>query len=139
MKGPKTNDRCSPLPRRTGHGDFPHPALARVVSARKHSQRLEAQVFQVSIQTNTRSCAPAPLAAPLQMLAQAIAHEMIKLPKRLARKAQPKVVGPAAQVSVESLNQFRQRGMTLLPVNLPSQSLPFPVHRFARGFQVPVS
>ena len=40
MKGPKTNDRCFPLPRRTGHGDFPPPALARVVSSRKHSQRL---------------------------------------------------------------------------------------------------
>ena len=29
MRGPKTNDRRSPLPRRTGHGDFPHPALAK--------------------------------------------------------------------------------------------------------------
>ena len=39
MRGTKAQDRRFPLPRRTGHADFPHPALAKVVSARKHSQR----------------------------------------------------------------------------------------------------
>lgn len=39
MKGPRANDRRSPLPRQTGHGDFPHPAFARVGSSRTHSQR----------------------------------------------------------------------------------------------------
>ena len=52
MKGPKTNDRRFPLPRRTGHGDFPHPALARVVYCRERSQRHKAQVFQMSIQAD---------------------------------------------------------------------------------------
>ena len=30
VKGPQANDRRSPLPPQTGHGDFPHPAFARV-------------------------------------------------------------------------------------------------------------
>ena len=30
LKGPKANDHRSPLPRRTGRADFPHPALAGV-------------------------------------------------------------------------------------------------------------
>ena len=38
MTGAMANDRRSPLPLQTGHGDFPHPAFARVVSSRKHSQ-----------------------------------------------------------------------------------------------------
>src|SRR6266704_1741530 len=40
MRGPKANDRRFPLPRRTGHADFPHPALARVVFSRKHGARV---------------------------------------------------------------------------------------------------
>ena len=44
MRGPKTNDRRSPLPRRTGHEDFPHPALAGLGSASKHSQRDQSQM-----------------------------------------------------------------------------------------------
>src|SRR5216110_2627331 len=84
MKGPRTNDRRFPLPRRTGHGDFPHPALARVVYSRTHSQRHEAHVFQVSIQANAGPDTPASLAASAQMFAQAAPYEMIELPKRLA-------------------------------------------------------
>src|ERR1043166_2475855 len=60
MKGPEANDRRFPLPRRTGHGDFPHPALARVVSSRKHSQRHHAHVLQMSIKANTLPHPPLP-------------------------------------------------------------------------------
>src|SRR5450756_2059447 len=78
MKGPQSNDRRSPLPRRTGHGDFPHPALARVVYSRKHSQRFEAQVFQVSIQADPWPPSPTPLAAPLQVASQSVADEVVE-------------------------------------------------------------
>src|SRR6476661_42918 len=101
MKGPEANDRRFPLPRRTGHGDFPHPALARVVYSRKHSQRHQAQVFQVSIKANALAHAPASLTAPLQVFTQTTPHEMIELSKRLAWVAQAKIVGPASQVPVQ--------------------------------------
>ena len=139
MKGPKTNDRRFPLPRRTGHGDFPHPALARVVSSRKHSQRLEAQVFQVSIQTDALPLAPTPLAAPLQMAPQTVADEVVEAAERLARVAQREIVGPASQVPVQPPNEFRQGRMALLCVNELSQRFPFPCHRLIRWPQVPVS
>src|SRR6266498_1920092 len=105
MTGAKTNDRRFPLPRRTGHGDFPHPALARVVSSRKHSQRLEAQVFQVSIQTDALPFSPTPLATPFQMAPQSVADEVVQVAERFAWVAQCKIVGPPSQVSVQPPNQ----------------------------------
>src|SRR6266705_608941 len=139
MKGPQANDRRFPLPRRTGHGDFPHPALAWVGYSRKHSQRLEAQVFQMSIQTDALSFAPAPLTAPFQMAPQAAADEMIEVAECFARVAQREIVRPASQVPIQPPNQFRQGCMALLCVNELSQRFPFPCHRLARWPQVPVS
>jgi hypothetical protein len=139
MKGPKTNDRRSPLPRRTGHGDFPHPALAKVVYSTRRSQCHQAQVFQVSIKANTLPRTPAPLAASAQMFAQAAPHEVIELPKRLARITQPKVIGPASQMPVQWPNQFRQRGVALLRIDELPQRLSLPCHRFARWLQVQVA
>src|SRR6266498_3828742 len=139
MKGPKTNDRRRPLPRRTGHGDFPHPALARVVSSRKHSQRPEAQVFQVSIQTDAVPFSPAPLATPFQMAPQAVADEVVEIAERFARVAQCKIVGPASQVPIQPPNQFGQGCVALLCVNELSQRFSFPCHRLTRWPQVPVS
>src|SRR6266516_3744532 len=93
MKGPKTNDRRFPLPRRTGHGDFPHPALARVVYARERSQRHKAQVFQMSIQADALTHTPTALTAPAQVLTQPMPHEMIEVSKPVARIAQFEIVG----------------------------------------------
>ena len=137
MKDNSVNDRRSPLPRRTGHADFPHPALARIGSSRKHSQRHQAQMFEVSVQANSLPATPATLTASAQVLSQADPHEMIDLPKRLARIAQSKIVGPASQVSVQSLDQFRQGCMALLWVDQLPQRLPFPSHRLAGWLQVP--
>ena len=58
MKGPWANDRRSPLPRQTGHGDFPHPAFARVVSSRRRSQSNQSEMVQVSIQADALSGMP---------------------------------------------------------------------------------
>jgi len=114
MTGPKANDRRSPLPRRTGHGDFPHPALARVGSSRKHSQRHEAQVFQVSIHADALPRPPSPLAASPQVARQPFPHEAVEVAECLARIAQLKVVGPASQVSVYLPNQLGQGCMALV-------------------------
>jgi len=121
-----------PLPRQTGRADFPHPALARIVSSRKHSQRHHAHVFQVSVQANALPCAPATLTASAQVLPQAAPHKVIDLAKRLGRIAQAKTVGPASQVAVQSLNQFRQECMTLLWIDQLAQ-------RLAGWLQVPVA
>src|SRR5438046_6192899 len=139
MKGPRTNARRVPVPRRAGHVDFPHPALARVVYSRTHSQRHEAHVFQVSIQANAGPDTPASLAASAQMFAQAAPYEMIELPKRLAGITQAKIIGPASQVSIQAPNQFRQGCVTLLRINKVPQRLPLPRHRFARGLQVQIA
>src|SRR5919197_260674 len=108
MRGTKANDRRFPLPRRTGHADFPHPALAKVVSARKHSQRYQAQVCQVSIDADPFALPPASLTAAAQVLPQSLAHEMIDVPECLARISQTKIIGPASQVSIQSFHQFGQ-------------------------------
>ena len=84
MRGPKPNDRRSPLPRRTGHGDCPHPALACVVSSRKHSQRDQSPMVQMSIYADSPTVTPAPLTATLQMSRQSVSDELIELTKRLA-------------------------------------------------------
>src|SRR6266566_1110324 len=81
---------------------------------------------------------PAALAATAQVLSHSTAHEVIELAECLARIAQPKIVGPASQVAVQPFYQLRQRRMTLLRIDELPQRLPFPVHRLARGFQVPV-
>jgi hypothetical protein len=62
--------------------EISHPALAKVVSARKHSQRLEAQVFQMSIQTEALPFSPTPLAMPFQMAPQAVADEVVEVAER---------------------------------------------------------
>ena len=79
MKGPKTNDRRFPLPRRTGHGDFPHPALARVVFSRERSQGDQSHVLQVSVEANPFTRPPATLTAAAQVFAQAVADEVFLL------------------------------------------------------------
>jgi hypothetical protein len=73
------------------------------------------------------------------MLAQAAPHEMVEVPKRLARVAQTKVFGPASQVPVQSPNPFGQGSVTLLWIDESSQRLPLSRHRFARGLQVEVA
>src|SRR6266496_5944309 len=119
--------------------EISHPALARVVYSRKHSQRLKTQRLQMSIETNARTPSPSALAAPLQVASQTIADEVVEGAERLTREAQPEVVGPAAQVPIQSPNQLRQGRMTLLGVDELPQLLSFPLHRLARWFQVPVS
>lgn len=117
MKGLATNDRHSPLPHRTGHGDFPHPALARNVSSRRHSQWNQSQMSQVSIQADALSNTPTPLTATSQVSPQSRPHEMIELPKRLPRIAEAETLRPARQMSVQPPNQLRQRSMTLLRID----------------------
>src|SRR2546423_13358866 len=129
----------APLPRRTGHGDFPHPALAKVVSSRKHSQTNQSQVFQVSIEANTFPSAPASLTATAQMPSQSVAHEVIELSKRLPGMAQFEVVGPSFKVTIQPPDQLRQWRMTLSRSDQRPQRLPFPRHRFARRCQGPVA
>ncbi len=86
----------APLPRQTGHADFPHPAFARVVSSSKYSQRLKAQMLQVSISTDARAWPPAPLTPSPQVAGQPLIHERVELPEPISRVPQFEVVGPAA-------------------------------------------
>ena len=139
MKGPKTNDRRFPLPRRTGHGDFPHPALAKVVYSRRHSQRQQAQVLQRSISANTLARTPATLTAPLQVLAQPVPHEVVEVSKCSSRITQLKIVGPPSQISIHAPNQLRQRCVALLRVDELPQRLPLPRHRLAGWLEVQVA
>src|SRR5215469_950675 len=129
----------TPLPRRTGHGDFPHPALARVACSREHSQLDQSHMLQVRIEANSLTRPPASLTAAVQVFAQTVTDEMIDALEGLTRVAQLEVVGPASQVSVQSLNQFGQRCVTLLVVDELSQHFLFPQNRFARWLKVPVA
>ena len=117
MKGIKANDRRFPLPRRTGRADFPHPALARVVYAREHSQRLKPQVSQVSRETDALPRTPAALTAPTQMVVKPIADEVVEMVEGALRMAQAKVARPTAQITIQPPNQFGKRSMTLVLVD----------------------
>src|SRR5258708_10590735 len=139
MKGPKTNDRTSLSLVEPDMEISPIRLSPGFVFSRKHSQRPEAHVFQVSIQTDTVPSSPTPLATPLQMAPQSVADEMIQTAERLARLTQGKIVGPASQVPIQPPNQFRQGCMALLCVNELSQRFSFPCHRLSRWPQVPVS
>ena len=139
MKGPETNDRRSPLPRQTGHGDFPHPAFASLGFSSKHSQRHQSQMSQMRIQADARAGTPTPLTASAQMSPQPIPHEVVQVVKRLPRVAQTKVVGPAPHLPVHPPDQLRQRRVALLVIDQTPQRLPFPRHRFPRRHQIPVA
>src|ERR1043165_4975286 len=142
MRGTKANDRRFPLPRPTGHADFPHPALAKAVSARKHSERYVAHVCQVSIDTDAFTHPPASLTTlttTVQVVFQSLAHETIDVPECLARVSQTKIIGPASQVAIQSFNQFGQWFAALFGAYPLTQRFSFPRHRFLRGLQVPVA
>jgi hypothetical protein len=138
MKGPQTNDRCSPLPRRSGHGDFPHPALASVVSSRRHSQTHQSQMFQVRVEAAPLAGAPAPWTASLQMLPQPTPPAVVQVPKHAPRITPTQIFGPAPPMAVQPPDQLRQRRVALLRINQPSQRLPLPRPRLARRPPVPV-
>ena len=123
MKDISVNDRHFPLPRRTGHGGFPHPALARVGSARKHSQRYQAQVLQMSIEANALPRPPAALTTALQVLAQPLPHEVVEVPERLSRVAQLEIVGPPSKIAIHAPDQLRQGCMALVWVDELPQRL----------------
>ena len=110
----------APLPRRTGHEDFPHPALAWVVSSRKHSQAYQSQMVQMRIQANSPAGPPTPLTAPTQMLAQPIPHEVVQVAKRVPRVAQLKVVGPAPHLPIHPPDQLRQGRVALMVIDQPA-------------------
>lgn len=93
----------------------------------------------MSVQADTRTGAPAPLATTLQMSCQPIADEVIELAKRPAGVAQPRIIRPAPPMAVQPSHQFWQWRMTLLRADQPSQRLPFPLQRLARGSQAPRS
>src|SRR5438552_1750121 len=129
----------SPLPRRTGRADFPHPALASIVSSSKHSQRYQSQMVQVRIQADTLAGAPAPLTASAQMHPQPIPHEGIEMAKRFPRIAQTKVIGPAPQLPIHAPQQLRQWCVALVMIDQSAQRVPFACQRLARGHEVPVT
>src|SRR3974390_146784 len=129
----------SPLPRRTGRAGFPHPALARVVSYRKHSQRFKPQVLQVSIESDALPRTPAALTAPVQMVVKPVAEELIEVVEGSLWIAQAKVARPSAQIAVQSPNQLGQRSVTLMLVDELAQPVSGSLHRFTRGSHSPVA
>src|ERR1041385_594442 len=111
----------TPLPRRTGHEDFPHPALACIVFSRKHSQAQQSQMVQMRIDADSLAGPPTPLTAPMQMLSQPIPHEVVQSAKGLPRIAQAKIPGPAPQMPIQSPNQLRQRRVALVRIDPPDR------------------
>src|SRR5438132_10082204 len=96
-------------------------------------------MFQVSIKADALPRSPAALAASAQVFAQPAPHEVIELPKRLARIAQLEIVGPPSQVPIHAPNQFRQGCVALLRIDELPQRLPFPRHRFAGWLEIEVA
>ena len=97
----------APLPRQTGHGDFPHPAFAHVVSSSELSQTHQSQMVPMRRETDALASTPAPLAASAQMHPQPIPHEMVQMAKGQPRIAQTKIVGPAPQMPIQPPDQLR--------------------------------
>jgi hypothetical protein len=65
-------------------------------------------VFEVSIQSPTLPDPPPTLAAAPQVFGQSVSHEVVDGAKGWTGVTQLEVVGPAAQVPVELLDEVRQ-------------------------------
>ena len=139
MRGPRTNDRDSPLPLQTGHGDFPHPAFVGNDSSGSRLQQLQSERLQVFMVADPFRAAPRALTASPQMVTQPLFDEVIEFAEALPRIAQAEVPTPALAMPVESPDQIHHRRHALLrSCHLP-QRFPFSGLRLGRGFPVPVA
>ena len=103
-----------PLPRQTGHADFPHPAFAWR-SCMMHSQFDQSKtVMEILVEGDAFGAFPWSLTAPSQMSGHSQPHVVVDLPISFRRIAFGEVVGPASQVDVESFDEFRQRFSALV-------------------------
>ena len=75
---------CRPLPRQTGHADFPHPAFLETVIISMHSnlQVNQAQAMKMSRSRHTFRRAPGSLTTALHVPTQTQAHISVQLAKR---------------------------------------------------------
>ncbi len=87
-----------PLPRQTGHADFPHPAFAwRYCMI--HSQFDQSKtVMEIFVEGYAFRALPWSLTAPSQMSGHSQPHIVVDLPISFRRIAFGEVVGPASQV-----------------------------------------
>ena len=87
MKGPRTNDRVSPLPRQTGHEDFPHPAFVGIGSSESFSEQLQSERLQVFMDADPFGRAPRALTASFQMEPQPLFDKVIQVADARLRKS----------------------------------------------------
>src|SRR2546428_5769990 len=93
----------------------------------------------MSIKPNAWPRPPAALAPALQVFAQTVPHEVVKVPERLSRVAQLEILGPPSQIAIHAPNQLRQGCMALVWVDELPQRLPLPRHRLAGWLQVQIA
>src|SRR6266404_1373573 len=133
-------------PRRTGHADFPHPALASALTSGMRRQLCgpgrqvhQAHTLEVLEVAHPFRRSKGPLAAAARVLAQPPTYEGIDLSKGHARVSEAEVVRPAGELPIDLCDHCRQWLETLLLADRLSQCLSPARHRFLRGVQVQIS
>src|SRR5437016_2966805 len=103
-------------PRRTGHADFPHPALAIALTSGMRRQLHgpgrqvnQAHTLEVLEEAHPFRRSKGPLAAAARVLAQPPTYEDIDLTEGHARVSESEVVRPARELPVGLGDHGRQR------------------------------
>src|ERR1700741_3159347 len=127
-----------PLPRQTGHADFPHPAFAKVVR-QAHSQADESQASKVVVVAFIGRWIPSALTASFEMLMQSFEHIRVNVAHGIARITQAEVSAPSVQMTIEFSDQLGQWHMAAMESELLMEHGSLTSQRSARRHQVPVT
>jgi hypothetical protein len=104
-------------------------------------QIYQPQLFQVPVIASPLRRTVGTLTASTQMTNKTGSNKPVHLTKRLARIAEPKVVGPPTLLAIHLLDQLRNRHKALSTADRFSKPVPVRMHGFARWryVQIPVT
>src|SRR6202035_4484966 len=98
----------------------------------------QSHVLEMPVVSHAFRWSKGPLAASSQVLRKTITNVQVDLSESHAWISEGEVVLPAVQVSVELLNQVRERLPALMTICHLMQLLPFPLQRFGRRSHVQI-
>src|SRR3990172_10321917 len=120
MRADQPEPHDSPSPPRTGRADFPHPALTTAVAVGMYrqlhgraSQIHQAQALEVLVVGHPFRRSEGPLAATAHVDREPLTRVGVDRAEGVAGVSDSKIFRPARELSIETLDQLRQRHVTL--------------------------
>lgn len=112
--------------------------MRRQLHGCQHLQIHQPKSLDLLIETDPFRRSVGPLAAPSQVLRETVANVRVDLPEGLAWIPKVEVVLPALQVSVQLLNQLRDRLVALPMIGHLVQLFPFLLQSFRRRTHIQI-